>query len=375
MILSAVCVMSLVIYVIAALQIAKGTGNRDVIAYWAAGRLMLDGRDPYDADAVRQLEQSAGWTAEGFEIMRNPPFAFFLIAPLGLTSLRLGTIFWTIALFASLLISIQLISNALGRPNDKTRFLCLFLAPVLTCVTAGQFGLFLLLGISLFLYLQQRNLFFAGTAILVCTFKPHLFMPFGLVLLLWIIYKRHLRVFAGFIISVLVMVAIALLIDPKAFSHYSNMMATAQPTEHPFVPTLSKLFRLLVHPESVWLQFLPVALGCIWSAWYFIRNRDVWEWTNHGLLVLIVSVGCAPYAWFTDESLLVAPILAGLYRSQTEGRSLLPFALINFFLIAEVVKGYWITTPYFVWSVPAWLAWYLYASRGASNFSTESTPI
>jgi hypothetical protein len=364
--------MSLVIYVVGAVQIARGTGNRDVIAYWATGRLLSEGRDPYDAASVLELEQSAGWNADGVEIMRNPPVAFFLIAPLGLMSLRVGTIIWTIALLACLLLSVRQLASMLGRPNSKAQYFCLCLAPVLTCLTAGQFGIFMLFGVSLFLYLQERQPLFAGAALVFCALKPHLFLPFAVVLLLWILYKCRFRVLAGIILGVLITSVIALLLDPNAFSHYSKMMATAQPTEHPFVPTLSKFFRLLLNPASVWLQFVPAIIGCAWSAWYFVRHRDHWEWTHHGMLVLIISVGCAPYAWFTDESLLAAPVLAGLYRGHSSGRSILPLALINFVLIAEIFKGYWITTPYFVWSVPAWLAWYLYASSHRRPMTTSS---
>ena len=68
------------------------------------------------------------------------------------------------------------------------------------------------------------------------------------------------------------------------------------------------------------------------------------------------------------------PSVAAVYRVEANGRSLLPFALISGVLLAELCKGYWITTPYFVWSVPAWLAWYVYASYGQSIEYAKSDP-
>ena len=200
--LMAVVVMSGVIAAISIVQVANGVGNRDSIAYWTAGHLMLIGEDPYDAALTLKIEKSAGWTAEGFEIMRNPPVTFFLVAPLGFVSARTGEVIWLILLSASLTVSVRL---------------------------------------------------------------------------LWIV------------------------------------------------------------------------LGRLWSAWYYVTKRNNWIWTNEGLLVMVVSVGCAPYAWFTDEALLVPAILAAVYRAEASGRSLLPFALISGVLLAELCKGYWITTPYLLW--------------------------
>jgi hypothetical protein len=359
----AVVVMSGVIAAISMVQVANGVGNRDSISYWTAGHLMLIGEDPYDASLTLKIEKSAGWTAEGFEIMRNPPVIFFLVAPLGLVSARTGEIIWLILLAASLLVSIRLLWIVLGRHENWLHLYCLCIPPVLACLSSGQLGIVLLLGVSLFLYLYARWPFLAGTALLVCAFKPHLFLPFGISLILWTVHRRQYRVFAGLAMAVLLSSFIALCIDPHSFSQYSRMMAVAQPTEHPFVPTLSKMFRLLLNPAIVWLQFVPAAAGCCWAAWYYLTKRGNWSWANEGLLLLVVSVGCAPYAWFTDEVLLVPAILAAVYRAEASGRSLLPFALISGILLAELCKGYWITTPYFLWSIPAWLSWYIYASR------------
>jgi len=55
--------------------------------------------------------------------------------------------------------------------------------------------------------------------------------------------------------------------------------------------------------------------------------------------------------------------MAGLYRSQETNRSLLPFALIAGAEFAELFNGFWMNTPYYLWTGPAWMAWFLYATR------------
>jgi hypothetical protein len=128
------------------------------------------------------------------------------------------------------------------------------------------------------------------------------------------------------------------------------------------VPTLSEVFRLLVHRDAVWLQFLPQAAGCGWALWYFWTRRSRWSWMDQGLLLLLVSVLCAPYALLTDEAMLLPAVLAGIYRADDSGRSLLPFGLVAGVAMIEVFAKIPMTSVFYLWTVPAWLAWYLYAT-------------
>jgi hypothetical protein len=87
-------------------------------------------------------------------------------------------------------------------------------------------------------------------------------------------------------------------------------------------------------------------------------------------LVLLVSALCAPYAWFTDEAFLLPAVLVGIYRAEASGRSLLPFGLFAGVAIVEVLAARPITSLYYLWTVPAWIAWYLYATGRMRRFHT-----
>jgi hypothetical protein len=128
------------------------------------------------------------------------------------------------------------------------------------------------------------------------------------------------------------------------------------------VPALSVSFRFLIDRNALWLQFLPQAAVCLWVLWYFFTRRDRWDWMDHGLLVLLVSCMCAPYSWFTDEAVLLPAVLFGLYRAVEAGRSLLPLACIAGAALIEVLVNVPLTSTHFMWTTPAWLAWYLYAT-------------
>lgn len=347
---------------IVAVQMQSRNNNRDFIQYWASGQLLAHGGNPYDPDATLRLEKSMGFTNPVVAISLSPPMIFLLTSPLGFFSAPIASGIWTALLVLALLLSLWVIWLSLDRPHGHFYWLGFCFAPVLTCLMAGQIGVFLLLGAALFLWLRRSRPLLAGMTLLPCTLKPHLFVPFGITLLLWTVHRRQYRILAGALIALIASVAFATLVDPHSWSQW------LQWTRHygavnSFQPDLSKMFRLLVRPEAIWLQFVPEMIASAWAIWYFWTRRSTWDWMQQGLLLLIVSVGCAPYAWFTDESILLIPILAGAYRAHASGRTLLPCALILAVAVTELFKGNWIGTTYYLWTIPAYLLWYIYASR------------
>jgi hypothetical protein len=130
-------------------------------------------------------------------------------------------------------------------------------------------------------------------------------------------------------------------------------------------------FRFLIHRQAVWLQFLPDVAGCSWGIWYFWMQRDRWDWMNQGMLVLLVSALCSPYGFFNDEAILLPAVLVGVYRAVDARRSLWPIAIIAGAALIEVLDLVKLTSLYYLWTVPAWLGWYLYATHKTERKATE----
>ena len=353
---------------------SKSAANRDFIEYWAAGQQLTHHANPYDGEAILRLQREAGFDGSKPKITFSPPVAFFLVWPLGLVSARAGVILWTLALLSSIAISIWILWIINGRRASRFHLLGYLFAPILACLMAGQLGTFLLLGVVLFHYFHQSQPFLAGATLLPCALKPHLFLPCAIVLFLWSIDRKQYRILAGFATTLLATCALTLAFNIHVWSQYSQMMSSTG-VLNAFVPTLSGTLRFLIDRNAVWLQFLPEAGGCIWAVWYFWTRRSRWDWTNQGLLLLLVSVACTPYAWFSDEAVLLPVVLAALYRAADSGRSLLPLGLIGGAALIEVLAIVKMTSPFYLWTVPAWLAWYLYAVRtGAAEPSTACDP-
>jgi hypothetical protein len=346
----------------------KSAANRDFIEYWAAGQQLTHGANPYDGVAILRLEKAAGYDGDKPKISFSPPVAFFLSLPLGLVGVKAGVILWSIALLAAISISNWILWIVNGRPDNRLHLLGYLFAPVLACQMAGQLGSFLLLAVLLFFLLHKSRPYLAGAVLMPCAaWKPHLFLPFAVVLLLWIIDRKAYRILAGFVSAMLASCLLTLWYDGHVWSQYSAMMQTTG-VLHAFVPTLSVVLRFLVAPNAVWVQFLPEAAGCLWAVWYFWTRRSRWNWTDQGLLLLLVSALCTPYSWFSDEAILLPAVLAGLYRALNSGRSVLPLALFGGAALIEVLSVVKMTSPFYLWTVPAWFAWYLYAT------STKNSP-
>jgi hypothetical protein len=357
--LAGVCVVLIVLSV--ALS-DRDAAERDFISYWAAGQLLVHGQNPYDFEAVRKLELNAGRDpAEPLLMMRNPPVSFWLAAPFGFAGPKVTLIVWLIVLIGVLSIAILLVWRLNGRPDSRFHLLGYAFAPVLACMMAGQFGIVMLLGIAVFLYLHRTRPFLAGAALSLCALKPHYFLPFGAALVLWSVTTRCFRIVAGFCAAVAASCVFAYVLDPHAWGQYAQMMQAGGALNE-VIPDLSAELRLLIAPRVVWIEFVPEAAACVWAVWYFWTRRSRWIWTEHGLLLLLVGAVCTPYGWFFDESVLFPVILAGLYEAIDAHRSVWPLVVFAGAALAELLSGAEIISRFYLWTTPAWLAWYLYAT-------------
>ena len=339
----------------------KSICQRDSSGYWATEFQFLHGANPYDPAVMLQQERALCRDRDKPMVLYSPPVALVLAAPFGVLSAKNSLILWQLAMLGCLTASIGLLGLLFGRPVDRLYILGSIFPPALACLSVGQIGIFLLLGLVLFLYLHHSRPWLAGVALLPCAMKPHLFLPLAIVLLLWVVTRKAYRVLAGFALALAVACVLPLAINPHIWSQYSRMMHDGLALNI-YAPTLCSTFRLLVDRQAPWTQFILEGTACCWAPWYFWSRRDDWRWMDQGMLLLLVSALCSPFGWITDEAILLPAVLAGLYRAVESRRSFLPLWLIAGAALIEVMAGTQITTPYYVWTTPAWLIWYLYAT-------------
>lgn len=354
-------------------SLRQNLAKRDSIAYWAAGRLLLQRQNPFSPAGVLTLERTQGYSETKPLVLRTPPWSLFMVLPIGLMNAFAAWVVWIAVSLLALIVSVRVCWKMYGqetRPPTTFPVVAYLFAPVPACLVAGQMGVVLLLGLTLFFWAESHHPFLAGASLILPFAKPHLFSLFWVVMVIWALERRKRAVAAGFLTSFIFATGIALIIDPAVFGQYAAMLREAA-IGHEFIPALSGIIRLLFFRRLFWVQFVPLVFGLIWSAWFYWNNRSNWTWRVHGPALVVVSVLTTPYAWLTDEVVVLPAVLqAALWvhgnRDRLTVKSkivVLIFASLNVLLLLILNAKVPFATGIYFWSSLVWFGWYFYARR------------
>jgi hypothetical protein len=296
-----------------------------------------------------------------------------MVLPLGLMGPFPAWVAWITVSMTSLMLSVRFCWKMYGhngRPPTIYVVVAYTFAPVPACLVAGQMGLVLLLGLAFFLWLEPDHPFLAGAALVIPFAKPHLLALFWAVLFLWALIACRRAIVAGFLSTLAATTVTALAFDPTIFQHYQEMIHEAS-IGNEFIPALSGVVRLLFFHRQFWVQFIPMAIGFVWSLWFYFQNRLRWAWRDHGLALLVVSVLTTPYAWLTDEVMLLPAVLqATLWVTYSKdcltatARVLITlFACLNLLLLLVLKAKVPFATGIYFWSSLVWFGLYLFGRR------------
>jgi hypothetical protein len=344
--------------------------RRDFIVYWATGHQLVQHGNPYDPDAINRIERAGGFRGAGSYYMRNTPWALPLAYPLGFFSPTASAVPWSLAMLALLIASVRILWTLFGPTGSRLYWLGLCFPPALFCIILGQTSIIMLFGLALFLRLHKSHPFFAGAALWLCSLKPHLFLPFALVLLIWIVVSRSYRILAGGVAAFALGALVTTLIDPAAWSQYAFYMRTSVITRE-FTPCLGDLLRDRINPSAEWIAFIPALLGCIWALAYFWPRRHSWDWLENGSPLMLVSLIVAPFGWIFDQSLALSAVLYAVSRNASQ-TMLSVLALIYMLIEIQIVSHFDLHSAFYIWVAPAWLVWYLFARASARHAPVQT---
>jgi hypothetical protein len=340
----------------------------DFLGYWAAGRQLVRGENPYDAAALLRWQHEAGredltWPVQVF----NPPWALPLLAPFGALPPRSAHLLWLLAGLLAAMCSADRLWLLYGGLPER-RFwawgLALTFAPTLIAFRLGQVSAWVLLSLVGFLCLVKREAFFwAGAVLALATIKPHLVYLVGLAVLVWSVSQRRWSLLAGSAAGLLAGTSLALFWNPAVLEQYLEFMRQA-PAAVVLTPTLGGWLRRAVGFQHFWVQFLPTLAGIAWLLVYWRQRRHDWVWSEELPLVLLVSCLTTFYGAFPfDLIVLLIPVLqlaAWLERAgsdQQRGAALAGFLALT--AVALSIRA----MEYQVWITPVVLIAYLYFAR------------
>ncbi len=353
----AACVVVLV--PIVALVTGAGVPFRnDFAAYWPVGRLLLAGQNPYDPGAIEALQRSVGDTMGGDSVVRYPPWSLPLLLPFATLPYVPGWYLWI--LLQVLLVGVSSVwlwhlLGGRGKPGIPLAVAFCFPAGLFVAL-GGQIGGVLLLGVSFFLWaILHRRDGLAGVSLGLLTLKPHLFLPLGLVVLLWAARERRWRVPVVAVMTVIAGSALAVALRPAVFSDFGEFLRTPG-TSWQRALALGTAASSALGTREPWLQWVPAVLATILVALLWGHFADRFDWRRALPLILALGLVSAPYLLVHDLVLLVPALLTmalcALSWASANSRWLAGLAFAFFCIIVWVGQIVEATLVIHVWIAP-----------------------
>jgi len=284
----------------------------DFLEYWTAGKINLNGGNPYSPTELFALQKQLGWQQPYPLMMFIPPWLLPLLMPFSIIPYAFSRLIWFLFELFVLFIAADTLWSVYGG-EPKFRWLAwvvvLAFGPTLQTLKVGQVTPFMTLGLAGFLFFfdKERPLW-AGVAASMTMFKPHLLYLYLAAFIFWILKEKQWRVFLGFICGFILPSILAWGVNPNIIEQYLYSIPNNLPTFW-ITTTIGSTLRLLFGEELFCLQFLPSIFGLIWLVYYWLKNRNHWEWKQRLPLIILVSITTTSYGWAHDLSILVVAII------------------------------------------------------------------
>lgn len=346
----------------------------DFLEYYAAGKLIAAGGDPYDADQLRPVQLAAGRHTDRPVMMWNPPWALTLVAPFGLLPPRTAQLVWLAVQVAAVLACAVALWRLYGGPDRLIPAVVLvagLFPPLGYVMTAGQSGGWLFLGVSgLALAAGHRRPWLAALAALAAL-KPHLFVPIWITLALDASRSPlSRRLLAWGVAAGLTMTLLPLLADPHVWANYLRALSRPADDTHPPLsgwrnPLIGFYVREAIDLERFWIQMVPTGVLAALTPVYWWTRRHRWDWLAELPKLILAGLICAPYgAWEHDLTVLLLPMAAATPGLVREGWTARTVGLAVGYVLWCCAAGLIHTSEYFVWMAPTAAVGYWVATRG-----------
>lgn len=344
----------------------------DFFSYWSGYRVFRSGLDPYD---TRNSSAAFGFTVPRNRAPNNPPWLFFLMAPVLNLPLVPASLLWlavnvSAAIGITLWIWRGLLFAARPPPNAAAAMLASVLAvPVVIGMHYGQSAMLLVTASTgAMIALAQGRYFWAGAWLAICTLKPHLFLLPGLMLLyeMWLTPRARWAI-AGGATGLAAIVAIPFALNPAAFWQWLGLSSKVGllDWQTSCIQTWIRLgIRALGGDDPEWICWLFPASAALATAAFLVTRRPAIPWSLAFPPALAMSLICAPYHWTYDQSLTL-PLQIQLLGAtvdpgtRADDRRSILVAVALLFALAYAMKIALPNEMYFFWYPIALLALWL----------------
>ncbi|HEY2786834.1 MAG TPA: glycosyltransferase family 87 protein [Fimbriiglobus sp.] len=307
---------------------------RDFVEYYSAGRVFLDGGNPYSGPELVEVQRRVlnRPDLDDATMMWNPPWTLTLVAPFAVLPVGVAHKAWMLGQLLCVFGSVWMLWRVYGGAPEKLWVawgVAATFAPVAFVVWWGQIGGLVLLGLAGYLFhITRGRPFIAGLFAALTAIKPHLLFAFGLVLVLEAMTSNRGRkvVLAG-AVAVAVAAVAAWVIHPAIYELYrhADWEASSSVNVSPkdwIQPNASYWLRVAVDRDRFGIQFLPTAVAAIGVCVYWARKRRAWDWPAELPRLVFVSTLAAAYgAWMFDLVVLLVPVVQAVADLTRQGHA------------------------------------------------------
>jgi hypothetical protein len=342
----------------------------DYSQYWSAGQANLHGQNPYDAEILNQIQRPFRPEDPEPVMMWNPPWTLTFIMPFGAMPARLSQFLWLTLSLLTVLLSVDVLWRLYGGATEQRAIawlLGIIFVPTLLLLQFGQIGFLILLGLTAFLYLEDRGYpFLAGICTILVGIKPHLTYLFWPILLVTsLTHPNGRRILLGAVFGLLLATAIPVFFNPDVLQQYREALSQRPPNQWKS-STLGAFLRLFFTQagERFGLQLLPLLLGFGWMMLYFLKEKmtlgNTRNWKDRLPLILLISFVTAPYgAWPYDLVILFPAVIQIATQLPLKLRLFALILFVGINLLALACTFCKISLEYYAWMAPSLLLLYL----------------
>jgi hypothetical protein len=370
----------LILAVLALSRLKLSVPLYDYVNYWSAGKLNIEGRNPYDYDQLLDLQHQAGWAEEWVIPTWYPPWAMPLLMPLSLLEYSASRFLWFMISICILVFAIAQSWKLYQGPSRQVwvgLLIGVLFTPTIISLMLGQAQPWILLGVMGFLLYIDKPRFgwLAGIFTGLMAIKPQLLILFWIALLFWSYQRKKWQVLAGSTVTILLGVIIAVIFNPDVLAEYAQSIQSTPPF-YLATPTIGFYLRAIFGFEKSWLQFISTLIGIIWLLYYWKKNRASWDWLQEMPILMFASIITAPFTWSHDQMILTPALMQAaiwLLLSRKRWKASLILAVFIIANIANLVLHKLQDETWVIWLAPLLLVCYLISrnKRPASDLECQ----
>lgn len=294
--------------------------NNDFFTFWLAGRLVVQGGDPYSPAqwVAGHHEYGVTWIPNQAFVYPLPLSLFF--APLGLLSLHQAYVAWVALSQGMFLAALLLLLSREPAPRIRSALSApllvglVFFRPTILTLFNGQLTAWLLLLLAAAVWLWEKGHWGWGGALLaLLALKPNLGGPLLILLAVWLLFQKRFKSILALLLGGLALLLIGVLQKPLWVADYWHIGNTKVAETFGGSPTVWGLGTLLCGRGSPCMAVfggiaaLLLVLGFLWLIYKWgVKARPLAVVSLAATITLLVT----PYTWTYDQALLILPIAA-----------------------------------------------------------------